>query len=308
MSFRRGVLEYFVVVAEEGQMTRAARRLEIAQPALSQAMAQLEAEFGLKLLDRHARGVSLTPAGAVIYEKARFAVAAKLDAVQTARSLARAQAGTIEFGFVGAPPGLDSPDQLEAFSAAYPEIEIRYRELPFPTSPTGRWLAEVDVVACHLPPPDAGVWTRTIRREPRIVLVPRRHRLAGRDAVRVQDVLGELYVGFAAEIDPSWAGFWSLDDHRGGPPERVTADGASNPQEVLAALAMSDAITAIPASVPRVILNLLPGVVPIPLIDADPAVIVLAGREDRVNPLLDTLLAFAAGEGPAGRAEAGPAG
>jgi DNA-binding transcriptional LysR family regulator len=287
------MLEYFVAVAEEGQMTRAARRLDVAQPALSQAIAQLEAEFGIKLLERHARGVSLTPAGIALYEKARVAVAANLDAAQTARSLARTQAGTIEFGFVGSPPGLDSPKQLEAFSETYPEIEIRYRELPFPTLPTARWLADVDVVACHLPPPDTSVWSQPLRREQRMILAPRRHPLSTREQVSVADVLDETFIGFDPAIDPAWAGFWSLDDHRGGPPERLTSDRAANPQEVLAALAMSAAITAIPASVAGVILNVLTGVTAIPLVGAEPSQIVLAGHEGRANPLVGTLLSFA---------------
>jgi DNA-binding transcriptional LysR family regulator len=301
------MLEYFVAVAEEGQMTRAARRLDVAQPALSQAIAQLEAEFGLKLLDRHARGVSLTPAGVALYEKARMAVEANLDAAQTARSLARTQAGTIEFGFVGSPPGLDSPQQLEAFSQSYPEIEIRYRELAFPTLPTARWLADVDVVACHLPPSDPSVWSQPLRKESRMILVPRRHPLSGREQVRVTDVLDEAFIGFDPAIDPAWAGFWSLDDHRGGPPRRSTGDRAANPQEVLAALAMSEAITAIPSSVAGVILNVLTGVKAIPLLDAEPSLIVLAGHEGHSNPLVSTLLSFVADGGMAGGGGGAPA-
>jgi LysR family hca operon transcriptional activator len=180
MEFRRGHLRYFVAVAEEGQMTRAARRLHIAQPALSHAIAQLEADVGVELLARHARGVTLTPAGEVFLAKARTAVAAWEDAVQTASSLARERRGTVEFGFVGAAPGLDSPGALEAFSRAHPHIELLYRELPFPSASTAAWLEDVDVAVCTRPPEDPAVWTQLLRREPRAVLVPQRHPLADR--------------------------------------------------------------------------------------------------------------------------------
>jgi DNA-binding transcriptional LysR family regulator len=286
------MLEYFVAVAEEGQMTRAARRLEVAQPALSQAISQLEGEFGLKLFDRHARGVTLTAAGAILYGKAKLAVEETREAGELARSLARAQAGTIEFGFVGSPPGLHSPHAMQAFTDAYPEIEIRYRELPFPTSPTSRWLSEVDVAACHLPPVEEGVWVKPLISEPRVVLAPRRHHLAERAQLSVDDVLDERWIGFDAAVAPAWAGFWSLDDHRGCPPQLRTADAAANPQEVLAALAMSDAITTVPASVARVIANFLSAVAVIPLHGAAPSQIALAGHDGRTNQLVEKLLAF----------------
>src|ERR1700704_6902157 len=96
MSFTQVQLRYFVAVARELQITRAARKLNVAQPALSQAIAQLESELGVQLLERQVRGVTLTPAGEVFYEKALAAVAAVCEAGQTAQALARAPGGTGE--------------------------------------------------------------------------------------------------------------------------------------------------------------------------------------------------------------------
>jgi DNA-binding transcriptional LysR family regulator len=295
MEFRRGHLLYFITVAEEGQMTRAARKLHLAQPALSQAIAQLESDLGITLLDRHHRGVSLTPAGETFLVKARAVVSAWADAVATTQSLAEVGPGTIEFGFVGSPPGLDSPGPLEAFARLHPQIDIRYLELPFPTSPTASWLADVDVAVCHAPPKDPDAWSQVLRRDPRVLLAPNRHHLARRSELAVADVLDETFIGFHKSVEPAWAGFWSLDDHRGEPPEHATPDRAANAQEVLAALVMRDALTTVPASVARVILNALVGLVAIPLRDAEYATIVLTGREDRRTARVEALRAFASG-------------
>ncbi len=300
MNFKRRHLLYFVTVADEGQITRAARKLNLAQPALSQAMAQLESDLGFKLLDRHARGVTLTRAGEAFLVNARAAVSAWSDAAETARSMARVRRGTIEFGFVGVPPGLDSPELLEMFARAYPEIDVCYRELPFPSAATSSWIASVDLAVCHRPPVDPGVWVHVLRSEPRAVLAPRRHPLAGLPEVSVADVLDETFIGLHQSVEPAWAAFWSLDDHRGGPPRRLTRDRAANPHEVIASLAVRRAITTVPASVAGLIPDLLTGVVAIPLRDAHPATIVLVGHEDRANPLVETLLKFARGTDAAG--------
>jgi DNA-binding transcriptional LysR family regulator len=304
MTFKRRHLSYFVTVAEEGQITRAARKLQLAQPALSQAIAQLELDLGFKLLDRHARGVTLTPAGEVFLVKARAVVAAWADAAATARSMARVRRGTIEFGFVGVPPGVDSPELLENFALCHPEIDLCYRELAFPTAATSSWLGDVDVVVCHRPPADPGVWCYVVRCEPRMVLAPYRHPLAQSQQLAVADVLDETFIGFHPSVESAWAGFWSLDDHRGEPPRRLTADGAANPHEVLAALAVRRAITTVPASVAALIPSVLAGVVAIPLRDADPATIALVGHEDRANLLVESLLMFARGVGALGSASA----
>jgi DNA-binding transcriptional LysR family regulator len=300
MTFKRGHLLYFVTVAEAGQITRAARKLNLAQPALSRAITQLESDLGFKLLERHARGVTLTPAGEAFLVKARAAVSAWSDALSTAKSMARARRGTIDFGFVGVPPGLDSPALMETFAQHYPEIDVCYRELAFPSAPTGSWLADVDIAVCHLPPADPDVWVHVLRSEPRVVLAARRHPLAGRRELSVADVLDETFVGFDPSVDRTWAGFWSLDDHRGTGPVRVTADQAANPHEVLAALTVREAITTVPGAVARLVPEFLTGVVTIPLRDAHAATIALIGHEDRANPLVASLRRARAGEGCGG--------
>jgi DNA-binding transcriptional LysR family regulator len=177
MPFRRNELRYFVTVADEGQITRAAEKLRVAQPAVSRAISQLESELGVRLLERNTRGVTLTAAGKEFLVKARVAVAAQDDFDHTVSALARGETQLVEFGFVVAAPGLHSPGPLKGLAEAYPEIEIRYRELPFPFTPTRSWLSGVDIAASHLPPADPEVWSYPIRRERRIVLAAKDHPL-----------------------------------------------------------------------------------------------------------------------------------
>ena len=293
VQIRRGHLRYFVTVAEEGQVTAAAARLHVAQPALSQAMSRLESDLGIQLFERHSRGVTLTPDGEKFLTKARRAIDAEEEAIQMARTLARADRGELEFGFVGAPPGLDAPGPLVQFAREHPEIEIRYRELPFPGSSTSLWLSEVDIAVSHVPPADENVWTQTVRVEPRAMIVPYRHRLADRAHVTVSEVIDETFVGYHPSVDPDWAGFWSLDGHRGGPPARVTPDQVLAAQEVFAALAVRDAVTTVPSSSAALLVKHVKGIRAVPIPDAEPTVFVLAGRRDRRTAPVDSFVAFA---------------
>jgi DNA-binding transcriptional LysR family regulator len=293
--FRRGQLRCFVAVADAGQVTSAARKLFMTQPAVSQAIAQLESELGFKVFHRSGRGVTLTPAGEQFYEPARRAVEADSAAALVAESLARASEGTIMFGFLGSAPALDSPDAVAAFAQAYPNIELRFQELQFPSSPTSSWLSEVDVAACHMPRSEPGVWAHTLRMEARVVIAPSGHRLAAREGLSVADLIDETFIGLHPSVEPCWAGFWSLDDERGGPPRRVTADRAINPQEVLASLTVREAITTVPASVGKLMASFSDQLAAIPLLDAKPSTIALVGSKDRHNPLVETLVEFARG-------------
>jgi DNA-binding transcriptional LysR family regulator len=304
LAFKRGQLLYFVTVAEERQMTRAARKLHLAQPALSHAIAQLESELGIKLLERHARGVTLTAAGETFLEKARDALSAMTDAALTAQALARTAKDTIALGFLGSPPVVAAPQLLAAFAAAHPGIELSSRELPFPRGSTARWLEDVDVALCFSPAADPDVCFHTLRAEPRAVVAPASHPLARRRQLTVAEVLDETFFGMHPAVEPVWAGFWRLDDHRGGPPAGMTADRPLNALEMFAIIASGRAITTFPASRATTIGKILRDVVAIPLRDADPAVLSLAWSRETRNPLVESLLAVArkvAADGPAGR-------
>ncbi|MGO8905842.1 MAG: LysR family transcriptional regulator [Solirubrobacteraceae bacterium] len=289
--FKQRHLLYFVTVAQEGQITLAAEKLGIAQGAVSQAIARLESDLGFQVLERHGRGVTLTPAGEVFLPKARAAIVAEEEASLTADSLARISHGRIALGYSGLPPASSSPDLIEAFTRARPGVELNPQELPFPSVPTGSWLREVDAAIFSQPPPDPNVSIQTLRAEPRVVLVPRSHPLAGRRELTVAEVLDETFLGFHPSIDPAWAGFWSLDDHRGGPAPHIVGETA-DAQQRFGMLAAGRGIGTAPAYAAAMV-KVLPSIVAIPLTDADPAIITLAARKDRQHSLVEDLFTLA---------------
>jgi DNA-binding transcriptional LysR family regulator len=296
MSLKTDQLRYFVTVAEEGQITRAAKKLYIAQPALSQAIAQLESELGLQLLERHARGVRLTPAGEAFLEKARTVVETERDVSLTAESLARAARGVLEVGFIGPPPPLTAHLLFTSFATAHPDCEVGFRELPFPQGDSQSWLETVDVAICQPPDLEGGVAAQPVRVEPRALVVPAANPLAEEGEIRFEQALEETFISYGAGVQPAWAGFHSLDDHRGAPPVKMTSDGVSTSLEMLGCLATaSEAVTALPLTDARLIEQVLPSVRALPITDADPAAVSLVWREENQHPRLRALVETASG-------------
>ena len=129
MAFSLKHLAYFVAAVEEGSVTFAARRLNISQPSVSAAIAQLEARFGLTLFVRHhAQGLSPTPAGRRLVVEARSLLAHAEELRQGALGLGEGLAGELQVGcFVTFAP-LVMPGLLRTFGEAYPEIRISLHE------------------------------------------------------------------------------------------------------------------------------------------------------------------------------------
>ncbi len=122
-------LRYFIAIAEEGSFSRAAHRLHVSQPPLSTQIKSLEAELGVRLLERTPRGVSLSAAGAAFLEEAR-AVLARLDvARQQALRAARGELGVLSVGFVSIADYGVLPPALQSFRARFPAVEVQLHEL-----------------------------------------------------------------------------------------------------------------------------------------------------------------------------------
>jgi DNA-binding transcriptional LysR family regulator len=117
-------LRYFVAIAEERSITRAAERLWIAQPGLSTQVRRLEAELGIQLLNRHTREVELTAVGELFLERARAALAAAEEARATGANLEAGLVGTVRLGLAVEAPVNFAPSLLDDFVRFRPDIEV----------------------------------------------------------------------------------------------------------------------------------------------------------------------------------------
>jgi DNA-binding transcriptional LysR family regulator len=190
-------LEYFVAVAEELSFTRAAQRLFTVQSTVSAAIRGLESDLKTTLFDRSTRRVSLSPAGQALLPEAKAA----LEALDRARAVVEEAStglrGSVRIGTMTRLGLVDLADLLGAFYQRYPLVDVQVT-----TSPTGSTgLADdvrrgrLDVALVGLKQSDLlGLEARELATVPYVVLVPETHRLAARDAVRLEDLAGERFV------------------------------------------------------------------------------------------------------------------
>src|SRR5437867_202073 len=123
-------LRYFVMLAEELHFGRAAERLNIAQPALSQQIQRLERDLGVALLERTKRRVRLTQPGIVFLERARATIAEAHRAIQTAHQAARGETGNLGVGFVTSALYGVFPDVVRVFRQRFADVHLTLQEMP----------------------------------------------------------------------------------------------------------------------------------------------------------------------------------
>jgi DNA-binding transcriptional LysR family regulator len=184
-------LRYFVAIAEEGSFSRAAERLWVAQPGLSTQVRRLEAELGVKLLERHTRGVDLTPAGALFLERARLALAAAETAGATGRDLDAGVAGSLRLGVAGRARWQLTPDLLQRFAGERPGVELTVLEAYGGTLWRDLRDGRLDAVVAPSGHASPDLSVLELGSEAWVVLVGTGHGLAGIGPLAASDLAGE---------------------------------------------------------------------------------------------------------------------
>lgn len=188
-------LRYFRAVGEELHFGRAAERLHIAQPPLSQQIRQLERELGAELLTRTTRSVELTPAGHAFLERATGILDAVDDASREARRIAAGIEGRLAIGCVGSATYSLLPELVRALGESLPGIEVDVRgEMLAPAQIDALESGAIDLALLRPPIGRDGIAVETVRRDRLLVALPTTHRLADRAEVVASDLRNEDFV------------------------------------------------------------------------------------------------------------------
>ena len=196
-------LRYFVVVADELHFGRAARRLHMSQPPLSMQIRALEDLVGTPLFDRTQRRVSLTKAGEVLAREARQILDKTQAAVLAARRASRGELGELVVGFVSTADYNVLPPLLRRFREHAPGVRLTLREATTDVQIEAVASGRLDVGFVHPPVEHPELDYRPVHREPLVLALPERHRLAQRAGeVRLRDVAEDAFVLFPRPYSP----------------------------------------------------------------------------------------------------------
>lgn len=280
------VIRYFCVLAEELHFGRAAERLSITSPSLSQQIMRLEKQLNMKLFRRSARRVELTPRGRELLPLARRIRDEHDQLLSWAEAAQRESlAPVLKVGVVAAGAGALTTAAITATMQTIPEARIEMRRVGFLEVANALESRSVDVVFAPWPME----LTPLVRAEPlwhetRVLVVRSDHRFADRDSVSIVETNDEILITVANAI-PQVIDWWIVDPRPDGsrPVRGLTADSAEGMFELVAAGAGVNI-----ASLSASSLFGRDELVFIPITDIEPATIVLCSLNNPPNPLVDT--------------------
>jgi DNA-binding transcriptional LysR family regulator len=261
------LVRYFTVVAEHRHFGRAAEALRVAQPSLSRQIRHLEQQLGARLLDRTSQGSRLTEAGEVFLPLARALLRSADQAA--ARTRAAAQPSRITIGYT---IGLIVTPAVRQLRREQSDADVQTLHLDWNEPREALLDHRVDAVVTRLPIRTDGLHVTVLYDEPRVLLVPLDHRLAGKESVSIDDIADEPIPRLP---DPAWNAYWRIDPRPDGSPapDGPLVEAIEDKNELIAA---GQAVAVIPAGIavgsPR------PDLTTIPLDGVEPSHVVLATR------------------------------
>lgn len=280
-------LRYFAEVADTRHFGRAAERLHIAQPALSQAIRQLETELGTPLFTRTTRQVRLTPAGEFLQGEALRILSAVEDSVRGVRRIAEGRQGLVRIAFTGSAAHTQLPRMAGVVKKQLPGLALEiHADLLTPTQIDGLVDGSLDLAVLRPPHGGAeGISMRTIESEPLVLAMASDHPLTAADEVRTADLRDEPFIIFSNPISAvneevvrtcHAAGFSPRSEHQ-----------ASGVSVQLPLVAAGLGVALVPSSVQAAPLA---GVVFRDVIDAGAVDLALAWRADETNAAVLSVL------------------
>ena len=192
-------LRYFLEVARTLHITRAAERLHIAQPALTQNIQQLEQELGVELFERKGRRISLTEAGHVFEREAERSLRVFLGAQLAAQRAVRGEVGKVTIGFQSTAGLTLIPQLLKRLGDKYPDIEVTLREMGTAAQRKALRQGEIDVAIMYTLPDDE-FSHHELTPESLVIALSESHALAARDSVAIRELSNDRFVLPAPEV------------------------------------------------------------------------------------------------------------
>lgn len=284
-------LSAFVAVAEELHFGRAAKRLQMAQPPLSQQIRRLEKELGVQLFERNTRSVRLTSAGESFLQPVRTVLDDLDIAVRAVKAAGRGEYGRVSIGFAGASSHETLPRLTRAVRAAHPGIELVMTGQTYANVALARVAdGSLDLGFVRLPVTRPGVAHRVIDEEELVCALSSDHPLAARDSVPIEVLAEEPFVSFPANTGSTVRDAMVGACEAAGFNPRVVQE-APDSYTILALVAAGVGVTLTVTSVQHIQQN---GLVYRPL--ADPPIrrqAALAWRADNPSAALSAVLAVA---------------
>ncbi len=239
-------LRYFVTVAEELNLTRAAARLRVAQPALSRQIHDLEDELQTPLFERSRSGVQLTRAGRAFYKRSRAILTQAAEATNEARSAGGVISGRLAVGFpAGLPLNYLAP-LIAAFRTAHPQVEFEFFHGLSPDQVKALRDGRIDVGFVMLPLHEEGVEQRVIWRVPFKVVLPAKHPLAKRREFALADLRHEDFVFCTRESRPEFYDEFFRQCANAGFHPRVVSEVGGYPTNMLGLVSVGVGISVLP--------------------------------------------------------------